>query len=136
MGLSTEFDKGEIVTPAWVERISSSPERFMPALVDFLDPETESVLLTTKARVQPIRSSNPKPNMQVDTQQQSVRVSIPIAVGRNLDLRPKHRMAVTWCPTMPVLTKFLYVVQEVLDSVNAVERTFVCAVDLEVTPSG
>lgn len=136
MGLSTNFDKNEIATPEWVARIAPSPERFMPATVEFLDPETETVLLTSPARVQPVRSSNPKPNNVADTQQQVVLVSIPIALGRTLDLRPKHRAAVTVCGNMPLLTNFLYVVQEVMDSGNAVERTFYFMVDIEVTPSG
>ena len=136
MGLSTNFDKGLIATPEWVARIAPVPERFMPATVEFLDPETRSVLLTSKARVQPIRSSNPKPNMQVDTQQQSVLVSIPIAVGKVLDLRPKDRAAVVDCVNMPTLKNFLYVAQEVLDSANAVERTFVFTVDVEVKTNG
>ena len=136
MGLSTNFDKGQIATPDWVARIAPSPERFMPCTVQFLDPETESVILTSPARVQPVRTSNPKPNNVADTQQQVVLVSIPIALGRTLDLRPKHRAAVTACVNNPTLTNFLYVVQEVLDSGNAVERTFYFMVDIEVTPVG
>ena len=132
MGLSTNFDKGLIATPDWVERIAPSPERFMPAEVEFLDPTTRSVLLTCKARVQPLRSAVPKPNGATDTQQQVVLVSIPIALGRLLDLRPKHRAAVKSCVNNPTLTKFLYVVQEVIDSSNPVERTFHFVVDTEV----
>lgn len=103
----------------------------MDATVEFLDPKTRSVLLRAKARVQPVRSANPKPNMAVDTQQQTVLVSIPISVGKNLDLRPKHRASVVECLNNPTLTKFLYVAQEVLDSSSPVERTFYFTVDIE-----
>ena len=133
MGLSTNFDKGDIFSPEWVARLSSVPERTMNATVEFLDPATRTVILTTKARVQPVRSSNPKPNSVADTQQQVVLVSIPISVGKNLDLRPRHRAAVKACVNMPTLTKFVYVVQEVLDSSNAIERTFYFMVDIEVS---
>lgn len=132
MGLSTAFDKNIIVSQTWVDHVSKTPERFMAGTVEFLDPVTRTVLLTTKARIQPVRSGNPKPNNVVDTQQQTVLVSIPIAVGKNLDLRPKHRAAVTQCLNNPTLTKFLYVVQEVMDSSNPVERTFYFTVDIEV----
>ena len=135
MGLSTNFDKGTITTPAWVARIAPSPERFMPDTVEFLDPGTRTVLLTSKARIQPVRSANPKPNSVADTQVQVVLVSIPIGVGRTLDLRPKHRAFVVESVNMPSLSNFLFVVQEVMDSSNAVERTFYFTVDTEVVVS-
>lgn len=131
MGFSTGWG-ANVFTQGWVDKLSKTPERFMPATVQFLDPVTRTVILTSKARVQPVRTAVPHDNDATDTMTQVVLVSIPIGVGKTLDLRPMHRAAITSSPLMPVLTNFLYVVSEVLDSANAIERTFYFTVDLEV----
>lgn len=133
MGLSTDRGKEQIFSDRWIAALAKASERFMRDTVDFLDPITKTPILEhCPARIQPIRSAVPLPNGVNDTQQQAVLVSIPISLGRDLDLRPHHRAAVTVCDNMPVLKNFLFVVDEVLDSGNAVERTFVFKVDLEV----
>ena len=135
-----------IFSQSWVDNLKGSPERAMVATVVFYDPaiststynsttntytSTPVVLLTTKARVQPQRRANDKSNLANDTSVEMVLVSIPIDTGKNLDLRPRHRAKVTVSPLLPLLTKFVYVVNEVLDSSNPIERTFRFKVDLE-----
>ena len=133
MGLSTRQDRDQIFTDRWICQLSKAVERWMPARVEFLDPTTQTeILVDVPARIQPIRSSVERPNYVNDTHTQTVLVSIPIHIGRTLDLRPKHRARVTSAPNMPILENYLFVVQETLDSANAVERTFYFTVDLEV----
>ena len=136
----------DIFSQSWVDNLKGSPERAMVAAVQFYDPalstsvydsatntytSTPVILLSCKARVQPMRSANQKSALANDTTVQSVLVSIPIDLGLNLDLRPRHRAKVTVSPLMPVLTKFIFVANEVLDSSNPLERTFLFTVDLE-----
>lgn len=133
MGFSTGFGKGIITNQAWVDALAKPVERFMPDVVEFLDPKTNTTILADcPARIQPIRSAVATPNGVNDTQQQAVLVSIPISLGRDLDLRPVHRMAVVTCAKMPVLVNYLFVVAETLDAGSAIERTFVMTVDLEI----
>lgn len=132
----------------WVDRLSPSVEGSMVATVQFYDPETgtsvydpetgtytstPTVLYAGKARVQPIRSALDKSNGGNDTTLQTVLVSIPISAGKTLDLRPWHRGRVTLSPLNPTLVNFVYVVKEVLDSSNPLERTFHFTVDQEAT---
>lgn len=136
----------DLFTQAWVDNLSPSVERSMPDEVQFYDPETAEaiydpvtnsyisvpeILLTCKARVQPIRSAAQKDRAADSTTVQTVLVSIPIALGKNLDLRPHHRAKVLSAPLMPVQTKFIYVVREVMDSSNPIERTFYFDVNQE-----
>lgn len=126
----------------WVDRLSPSVETSMVASVQFYDPNsgtatydpvtgtyttTPTVVYSGKARVQPVRSASDA----ADTTVQSVLVSIPIAVGKTLDLRPYHRGKVTSSPLNPTLLNFVYVVKEVMDSSNPLERTFYFTVDQE-----
>ena len=135
-----------LFSQAWVDNLKGSPERAMMATVVFYDPATSTsvydsatntytstpvVLLTSKARVQPQRRANEKYNLANDSTVEMVLVSIPIDTGKNLDLRPRHRAKVTVSPLLPVLTKFVFVVSEVINSSNAFERTFRFKVDLE-----
>lgn len=93
------------------------------------------ILLTCKARVQPIRSAAQKAVPGNSTSVQTVLVSVPIGLAKNLDLRPKHRAKVLDSPLMPVLANFLYVVREVIDSSNPIERTFQFDVNQETVPT-
>ena len=119
----------------------------MPATVVIYDPEvseaeydydtgtwvggTVDAVYTGKARVQPIRGTSSVNQNANDTTVQSVLISIPIGIGKNLDLRPKHRARVTSAPLNPTVTKYVYVMQEVVDSSNPLERTFVFRVNQE-----
>lgn len=143
---------GDIFTQGWVDRLAPATLRTMPAEVEFYDPDlseavydpatnsyiggTVTSLYRGMARVQPIRSTSSVNNNANDTTVQSVLISIPIAFGKDLDLRTEHRGRVWSAPLMPVLTKFVYVVQEVIDSANAIERTFVMRVDQERIQNG
>lgn len=137
-----------LFTQRWVDRLKGVPESAMVASVVFYDPDTSqavynpatgtytstpTTLWTGQARVQPIRSAATRENNANDTTVQSVLISVPIDAGLTFDLRPKHRGRVLTSPLNPLLTKFVYVVQEVLDSSNPIERTFVFSVDQEVT---
>jgi hypothetical protein len=136
MGFSTGWGKGQVFTDKWVDALAKASERFMPDRVEFLDPVTRTTILADcPARIQPIQSAVSAPNGVNDTQRQAVRVSIPISLGRDLDLRPHHRAAVVTCHNMPILRNYLFVASETLDSGNAVERTFVFTVDLEIQVS-
>lgn len=106
----------------------------MVARVNFTDPETRTYLFdeAVKARVQPLRSAVPHERSINDTRTQTVLVSIPIDIGKTLDLRPKHRGVVVQCDLLPILTNYLFVVAEVLDSSNPIERTYQFTVDIEV----
>lgn len=141
-----------IFTAAWVDRLSPSVDRSMDATVELYDPDTSgsvwdyetgtwaegsaTSLYFGKARVQPIRGTSSINNNANDTTVQSVLVSIPIGPGKVLDLRPQHRGRVLDAPLMPVLKNLVYIVQEVIDSQNAIERTFLMRVDQESRENG
>lgn len=124
----------------------------MPATVQMYDPEmSDSVwdydtsswvdeplvlLYDGKCRVQPIRGTSSVNQNSNDSTVQSVLISIPIGVGKTLDLRPKHRARVTSAPLNPTVTKYVYVMQEVVDSSNPLERTFVFRVNQEQVEEG
>ena len=50
----------------------------------------------------------------------------------HLDLKPNMYVAVTECENNPVLTGYQYMIDEVIDSSNPIERTFMTHVDVEV----
>jgi hypothetical protein len=62
----------------------------------------------------------------------TVRVQIAASA---VDIRPNDRMRVTACATNTTLTKFIYVVTDVLNSSNAWEKTLLCRVDTELDPT-
>lgn len=137
MGFSTGYSNRKFFTGTWIDRLKGIPERSMTATVRFTDPKTQSAVLdNVPARIQPLRSAVPKENLANDTRTQVILVSIPIDIGRNLDLRPRHRAVVLECELLPVLENFLYVVSEIMDSSNSIERTFQFTVDLEAVWSG
>ena len=85
------------------------------------------------ARVQPRRVAQEKANNSSDTTVQVVQFQVALAPDATpLDIRPKHRVRVTECGLNPVLTKYDYVVYEVMDSSNPLEQTFWARVDQEV----
>jgi len=149
MALNKPWSK-DLFSQAWVDNLSGSIERAMPATVKFYDPTVSSavydpvsntytsaplILLTSAARVQPLRSAAQKDSTGDATSVQSVLVSIPIALGKTLDLRPKHRAQITVSPFFPVLVNYVFVAKEVLDSSNPIERTFIFEVNQEVVQS-
>lgn len=146
VGLST--NPRPLFSLEWVDGLKQVPESAMAGSVQFYDPATGSAVYdpatntyvtvpaiigptSIPARVQPIRSASSKNNLANDTTVQNVLVSIPIDIGRNIDLRPRHRGKVLSAPLMPVLSNFVYVVQEIMDSSNPIERTFYFTVNQE-----
>lgn len=112
------------------------------------DPETNSwsgsttPLYEGKARIQPINAVNEVNDAYNPTFIKTVRVQI--AYNKNAledgvnpmpDIRPNDRMLVTDSPFNEALTKFIYVVTDVLNSSNSWERTLVCRVDSELDPT-
>ena len=143
---------GAIFTQEWVDRLAPVPKLAYAATVKVFDPNTgdlvfvpgtdgepprytgdHTTIYAGPARVQPLRQGVLQVNNADDTVVQSVLVSI---TGASLDIRPKHRMTVTSAPLNPVLKAYEYVVHEVMDSSNPIERTVLCKVDTEVEVSG
>lgn len=98
---------------------------FDPETGDYIYPESEELLYVGKARVQPIRAAVDRDQTQIQT----VLVSIP---DLDIDVRPKHKMRVLSCAENVSLSKYKYVVHEVVDSSNMLERTFYVKADIGV----
>lgn len=103
---------------------------------------TKTVKWTGQARVQPINATSELPDPYNPTLFKNVRVQI--AYGRNTlagsdgempDIRPNDKMLVTASPYDETLTKFVYVVTDVLNSSNPWEKTLLCRVDTELDPT-
>ncbi len=99
-------------------------------------------LYTGRARVQPVNSVNESGDTLNASFIKTVRVQI--AYNKNEisgatevmpDIRPNHKMRITSSPYNETLTKFIYVVTDVLNSSNAWERTLLCKVDTELDPT-
>ena len=103
---------------------------FDPETGDYTYPEehADEILYTGMARVQPVRTATEK----VGTQIQPLLISVD---QLDLDIRPKHMVRVIACAENTVLTAYKYVVTEVTDSSNLIERTFYVKQDAEVVPS-
>jgi hypothetical protein len=87
--------------------------------------------ITSKMRVQPLRSATPRiiPNNTTDVQ--TVLVSVPISALGATDVRPGDQVRVTSAPLNPALTKYTYIIFEIMDSSNPLERTVLCRSDQE-----
>lgn len=87
--------------------------------------------ITSKMRVQPLRSATPRiiPNNTTDVQ--TVLVSVPISALGATDVRPGDQVRVTSAPLNPTLTKYTYIIFEIMDSSNPLERTVLCRSDQE-----
>lgn len=135
---------GALFTQEWVDSLRGVPERGMVASGRVYrasrgpyDETTNDYPLvyvfdiTTKMRVQPLRSATPRiiPNNTTDVQ--TVLFSVPVDVLNAVDLRPGDQVRVTESPLNPVLTNYTYIVFEIMDSSNPLERTFLCRSDLE-----
>lgn len=145
MGLKT-LQRG-IFSPAFVEALRGAPEAAMDAVVRVFDPDTVNAVLdpetntytntftplyTGIARVQPLRGANEQTNAGNPTTVQTVLFSIPIEY-KDLDLRPGLQATVMSSELNPVLTKYQYVIKEIIDSSNPIEKTFLCSVNQEIT---
>lgn len=102
---------------------------------------TKTILYTGPARVQPVNAVSEVQDSYNPTAIKTVRVQLPYnkntadeASGEMPDIRPNDRMLVTSSPNA-ALSKFIYIVTDVLNSSNAWERTLVCRVDAELDPT-
>ena len=87
--------------------------------------------ITSAMRVQPLRSATPRiiPNNTTDVQ--TVLVSVPINALGDTDVRPGDQVRVTKSPLNASLLRYTYIVFEVMDSSNPLERTVLCRSDQE-----
>lgn len=87
--------------------------------------------ITSRMRVQPLRSATPRiiPNNTTDVQ--TVLVSVPINALGATDVRPGDQVRVTEAPLNPALLNYTYIIFEVMDSSNPLERTLLCRSDQE-----
>lgn len=136
---------GLIFTQEWVDGLKHVPESGMAATIRIFVPGKETgwdsttntpilapdvVIYEDKARVQPIRAASQKAVPTNTTSVQTVLFSIPIE-NKALDLKMSYQVRVLEAPLNPTLVKFKYVLSELLDSSNPLEKTFYCTVDLE-----
>lgn len=134
---------GPLFSPEWQARLKTVPERAMVATVEVFrivgqpvyDPDTDTwtenkvVDYTGKARVQPLRSTRwitPEGN---DAPVQTILFSIPIDSGATLYIGSQASVLVS--PLNADLLRYQYVVGEIMDSSNPLERTFLCTVNQE-----
>lgn len=135
-----------LFSQAWVDNLKSVPELGMKATIllynpnvsqSVYDPETDTwvdvtqTLYTGKARVQPLRSANRTGQGGNETTVQTVLLSIPIDEARDIDIRPELQVEVLTSPLNPSLLGYQFVVTEIMDSSNPLERTFMCTVNQE-----
>ena len=132
----------ELFSQAWVDENKDVPESAMNCAITITritgtgawKPETGTVtsttttVLTTKARIQPLRSSVPKEVPGNDTFTQVMLVSYPVEYTQ--EIRVGDIVKVTSSPQNPDLLRRPFKVKEYMDSGNILERTIQCEVDL------
>lgn len=131
-----------VFTPEWQARYKGVPERAMNCQIEIYrvldaeyDPDTDTwsdsevIDYTGKARVQPLRSTRwitPDGN---DAPVMTVLFSIPVDTAPTLYVSQQVRVTVS--PLNPDLLRYPFVVGEIMDSGNIIERTFLCTVNQE-----
>lgn len=145
------------VDPRWLTHNRGVLRAFQLATVEIYNPATGSqeydaatnswtgestTLFTGPARVQPVNAVNEIADNYNPTFIKTVRVQISYdkntlvgATGSMPDIRPNDRIKVTASAYNESLTKFVYVVTDVLNSSNSWERTLLCKVDTELDPT-
>ena len=132
----------ELFSQAGVDENKDVPESAMNCAITITritgtgawNPETGTVtsttttVLTTKARIQPLRSSVPKEVPGNDTFTQVMLVSYPVEYTQ--EIRVGDIVKVTSSPQNPDLLRRPFKVKEYMDSGNILERTIQCEVDL------
>jgi hypothetical protein len=83
-------------------------------------------------RVQPLRSSRFEPAPMDASYWQTVLISVPIQDVQAVDFRPGDQARVLESPLNFAIEDYQYVVTEIIDSSNPLERTLLCSVSLEV----
>lgn len=133
-----------VFSQRWVDGLKHVPESGMVAQIEMYTlgervyneatnqyDYTKTVLYAGKARVQPLRSANPRVIPNNATTVQTVLISLPIDAVLDKDIRPSVQVRVTASPLNPALTKYQYVLKEIMDSSNPLERTFLSEVNQE-----
>ena len=132
----------ELFSQEWVDENKGVPESGMNCAITITritgtgawDPVTGTVtsttttVLTTKARIQPLRSSVPKEVPGNDTFTQVMLVSYPVT--KTATVKVGDILKVTESPLNADLLRYDFRVKELLDSGNILERTIQCEVDL------
>lgn len=90
---------------------------------------------TGRARIQQLNTVSETSENYNPTFIKTVRVQIDAATTGSQDIRPNDRMRVTACATNHSLTKFIYIVTDVINSSNSWERTLLCKIDTELDPT-
>lgn len=134
-----------LFSQAWVDSIKGAPESAMVATVlitdphsstRVYDPETDTwndvstIVYTGKARVQPLRSAVQKASPGNETTVQTVLVSLPIS-EKSTNYRPGLVLEVLTAPLGPALLGYQFVLNDVVDSSNEIERTLMFQVNQE-----
>lgn len=141
-----------LFSPAWQEALRGAPESAMDATVlifdtnttgDVYNPDTDTWTrvvttvygpgvgdVTGKARVQPLRGTNTIEQSGNETGVQTVLVSLPIAT-KAIDFRPDMRLNVLTSRLNPSLVHYQFVLTDIVDSSNPIERTLMFSVDQE-----
>jgi hypothetical protein len=143
MGLNT--NARTLFSAAWQEALRGAPESAMDATVLIYDPNTSSDVYDAdtdtwtrvptnvysgKARVQPLRNVTNIPQPGNETTVQPVLISIPITTNE-IDFRPGLRAEVLSSPLNPGLTAYQFVLSDIIDSSNPIERTLMFTVNQE-----
>ena len=132
----------ELFSQEWVDENKDVPESAMNCAITITritgtgawDPVTGTVtsttttVLTTKARIQPLRSSVPKEVPGNDTFTQVMLVSYPVT--KTATVKVGDILKVTASPLNADLLRYDFRVKELMDSGNILERTIQCEVDL------
>ena len=132
----------ELFSQEWVDENKDVPESAMNCAITITritgtgawNPETGTVtsttttVLTTKARIQPLRSSVPKEVPGNDTFTQVMLVSYPVT--KTATVKVGDILKVTASPLNVDLLRYDFRVKELMDSGNILERTIQCEVDL------
>lgn len=134
-----------IFSQEWVDGLKHIPELAMIAtilIVDpklsegYIDPLTEQYVSAAvtkyegKARIQPVRSAVPRTVPGDDTTTQTVLISYTIDEAA-IAVDVTDKITVTDSPLNVDLLRYTYIVKELLDSSNPLERTLLCDVNQE-----
>lgn len=117
--------------PATVRLFRKDPERVYNPVTNTYD-EIPTELYTGVGRVQPLRSSRFEPAPMDSSYWQTVLISVPIADVKDVDFRVSDQGRVLEAPLNPAIQNYQYVVTEIIDSSNPLERTLLCSVSLDV----
>ena len=96
---------------------------------------TTTTLYSGRARIQQLNTVSETSENFNPTFIKTVRVQIDAATEDSLDIRPNDRMRVTACDSNTALTRFVYIVTDIINSSNPWERTILCKVDTELDPT-